>query len=267
MVSFPGLKLSFLISPIAFTVFGIDIYYYAICIVGGILLALLMCYQSKEKFGIDFDFVFESLMIAIVIGLMGARIYYVVFHLKNSQISLNDIGNLRNGGLAIYGGLIAGSLVIARKCQKRKVNLLDFLDYIAPFVALAQSIGRWGNFFNQEAYGSQTKNMFRMGMVTIEGYKEVHPAFLYESIATMFIFIILRILQKNRKFKGEICYLYLFLYAGIRMIIESVRIDSLMLGSFRISQILSLAIFVVFGVMLLKKGKKYIDKGYHGSKW
>ncbi len=266
MVNFPALKLSFLIQPIAFELFGINIYYYAICIVGGILLSLFLCHQSKEKFGIHFDFVFESLMIAVFIGLIGARIYYVAFQWKNGHISLNDIFNIRKGGLAIYGGLIAGGLVIIKRCQKYKVNFLDFFDYIAPFVALAQSIGRWGNFFNQEAYGTQTNNIFRMGIHTIKGYKEVHPAFLYESIATMFIFVILRILQKNRKFKGEICYFYLFLYAGIRMLIEGVRIDSLMLGNFRISQILSLAIFVVFGGMLLKKRKKYIDKGGHRSK-
>lgn len=257
MVKFPGLNLSFSIHPIAITVFGVDIYFYAICIVGGILLSLVLCYLSKEKFGMDFEFVLESLIHAIFIGIIGARIYYVAFNLKNSEISLNNVLNLRNGGLAIYGGLIAGSLVIARRCQKNKVNTLDFFDYMAPFVALAQSIGRWGNFFNQEAYGIQTKNIFRMGIDTIEGYKEVHPTFLYESIATFVIFIILRILQKNRDFKGEICYGYLFLYAFIRMLIEGLRADSLMVGSFKISQILSIAIFVVSGIMLLKKRKKH----------
>ena len=208
----------------------------------------------------DFEFVLESLIYAIFIGVIGARIYYVAFNWKISEISLRNILNVRSGGLAIYGGLIAGGLVIARKCQKNKVNILDFLDYSVPFVALAQSIGRWGNFFNQEAYGTETRNIFRMGIQTIEGYKEVHPAFLYESITTLVIFMILRIMQKNRKFKGQICYLYLFLYAGIRILIEGIRVDSLMLGNFRISQILSIAIFVVSGIMLLKNGLKWIDK-------
>lgn len=265
MVYFPGFNLSFSIHSIAFNLLGIDIYYYAICIVLGIIVSLLLCYHSKEKFGLDFDFVFETLVLAVAVGVIGARIYYVTFHWESYAVSFKRILNIRDGGLAIYGGLIAGSLVILKRCRKGKVSVLDFFDYIVPFVALAQSIGRWGNFFNQEAYGIETKNLFRMGLQTMDGYKEVHPAFLYESVATMLIFLFLRILQKNRKFKGEICYFYLFLYGGIRMIIEGIRSDSLMLGNFRISQILSSAIFVVFGIMLLKKRKKYIDKRKQSS--
>ena len=135
--------------------------------------------------------------------------------------------------------------------------MLNFLDYIAPFVAIAQSVGRWGNFFNQEAYGIETTNIFRMRLNIENCYKEVHPAFLYESISTLIIFIILRIIQKNRKFRGEICYLYFFFYSSIRMIIEGIRIDSLMLVKLRISQVLSFAIFVIFGIMLLKNYIKY----------
>ena len=266
MIYFPSLNLFFNINPIAFHVFGLNIYYYAVCIVGGMVLSLLLCYQSKEKFGVDFSFVLESLIIAIFVGVIGARIYYVVFHWKNSQISLLDLLNIRNGGLAIYGGLFAGGLVILERCRKFKVNCWDFFDYIAPFIALAQSIGRWGNFFNREAYGTETSNFFRMGISTLEGYKEVHPTFLYESMATMMIFIILRNLQKNRKFKGQIFYLYLFFYAGVRMIIEGLRSDSLMLANFRISQVLSIAIFVVSGIMLLKKIKKYTDSKFCHSK-
>lgn len=266
MIDFLGFHVSFPIQAIAFRVFGIDVYYYAICIVVGIVLAIILCYRSKEKFGITFDFLFESLILAILIGVIGARLYYVAFHWENYKIAPMKILNVRDGGQAIYGGLIAGGLAILYRCKKKKVSSLDFFDYLTPFVALAQSIGRWGNFFNKEAYGTETSNIFRMGMDTIEGYKEVHPAFLYESVATFIIFIFLRILQKNRKFKGQICYLYLLLYAGIRMMIESIRIDSLMLGDFRISQILSFAIFVVFGIMLLKKGGKYIYKQQYSLK-
>lgn len=266
MIYFPGFHLSFQINSIAFRIFGINVYYYAICIVVGIVLAIILCYQSKEKFGIKFDFLLESLMIAIIIGLIGARMYYIAFNLKNGQISLKTIFDVRNGGLAIYGGLIAGGLTILYQCKKNKVSSLDFFDYLMPYVALAQSVGRWGNFFNKEAYGTETSHIFRMGIHTIDGYKEVHPAFLYESIWTFLIFIILRILQKNRKFKGEICYFYLFLYAGIRMIIEGIRIDSLMLGNFRISQILSIVIFVVSGIILLKKSRKYIKRKEYKSK-
>ena len=123
------------------------------------------------------------------------------------------------------------------------------------------SFGRWGNFFNQEAYGIETTSIFRMGIDTIDGYREVHPAFLYESISTFLIFLILRILQKNRKFKGEIFYFYLLFYSGIRTIIEGIRVDSLMFQNFRISQVLSSAIFVFSSIMLLKKVQKWMHKG------
>ena len=146
------------------------------------------------------------------------------------------------------------------------MSVLDFFDYLVPFVAVAQSIGRWGNFFNQEAYGRESTNFLRMGINTAQGYQEVHPTFLYESICTMTIFVILRILQKHRKFKGDITYLYLFLYGGCRMLIEGIRIDSLMLGNVRVSQFLSCAIFVISGIILLKNYRKYILKKIDRSK-
>lgn len=266
MVSFPGLGLSFNISEVAFNIFGINIYWYAICIVVGMVLSVILCSKDKYNFGINFEFVFENLIFAIIFGIIGARLYYVLFNLKYYLSNPIKILNLRDGGLAIYGGLIAGALVILKRCKKFKVNSLDLFDYIIPFVALAQSIGRWGNFFNVEAYGTQTSNFIRMGINTVNGYEEVHPAFLYESICTFIIYLFLRLMQKNRRFKGEIFYLYLFLYSGIRMIIESVRIDSLMFSNFRISQILSVAIFVFSGIMLLKKYVKYIYKKLHKLK-
>lgn len=201
----------------------------------------------------------ETVIIAVFMGIIGARIYYVAFNWEEYKIFPLKVFQLRDGGLAIYGGLIAGAIVIFEKCKKKKINPFDFFDMIVPFVAIGQSIGRWGNFFNCEAYGTQTINIFRMGIQTLEGYKEVHPTFLYESISTFLIFVILRILQKNRKFKGEITYFYLLFYAGVRSIIEGMRVDSLWLGNFRISQILSYVIFVVSGIMLLKNFKKYIQ--------
>lgn len=257
MISFPGLNLSFDVKPVAVNLFGVPIYWYAICIVVAIVVALVLCYKSKEKFDIEFDFLFSTLLVAIIFGFVGARVYYVVFNLGKYINSPLKIFNIRDGGLAIYGGLVAGGLVIIHRCKKFKVSRLDFFDYLAPFVALGQAIGRWGNFFNQEAYGTETYNLLRMGINTAEGYKEVHPAFLYESISNFLIFLILRKCQKNRKFKGEIVYLYLFLYSGARMLIEGIRMDSLMFENFRISQILSIAIFVISGIMLLKNYIKY----------
>lgn len=266
MIDFPGLQLSFAVRSVAFQIFGIEVYFYAICIVLAIGVALLLCYQSKEKFDISFDFIFETLLMAIVVGVIGARIYYVLFNLDKYSANPFRIFQLRDGGLAIYGGLIAGGMVVWRRCKKWNINALDFLDTIVPFIAIAQSIGRWGNFFNVEAYGTETSNLFRMGIGTIDGYKEVHPTFLYESISTFVIFVILRILQKKRKFKGQIVYFYLFFYSGIRGIIEGIRVDSLWFGTFRISQILSGAIFVFSCIMLLKNFGKNINKKFDRSK-
>ena len=257
MIRFPGLGIALEANQIALEIAGIKIYSYAFCIVFGIVFAILLAYFSKERFNIKFEFLFETLIQAIITGVIGARIYYVIFNLDYYITYPLQVLNLRNGGLAVYGGLIVGLLLILKKCKEWNVNKLDFLDYIAPFVALAQSIGRWGNFFNQEAYGIETKSIFRMGIETASGYIEVHPVFLYESFATLVIFMILRSLQANRKFRGEIAYLYLFLYSWVRMILEGLRIDSLMFNNFRISQILSVAIFVVSGSLLLKNYTKY----------
>lgn len=167
MIYFPAIKASFSIQPVAFCLFGRKIYFYAICIVLAIIVAMVLAYRSKEKFGVPFEFLLESLIPAIIVGLVGARIYYVIFHLENYQMSkIWKVFSIRDGGLAIYGGLIAGAWVIWKKCQKSKVEVFDFFDYLVPFVAIAQSIGRWGNFFNQEAYGIETTSFFRMGMFT-----------------------------------------------------------------------------------------------------
>lgn len=208
---------------------------------------------SKEKFGIEYDFVLESVIGAIIFGIIGARIYYVLFNFHKYMQNPAKIFYLRDGGIAIYGAIIAITIYFLIICKIKKVNFLDLADYLVPYLALGQAIGRWGNFFNQEAYGSKTDSLFRMGLNTESGYIEVHPVFLYESISTFIIFIVLRKLQKNRKLKGQILYMYFILYGFIRMILEGMRTDSLWIGNFRISQILSVGLFVVFSVIYIKK--------------
>lgn len=251
-VAFPGLNLEFDVSKVAFNLFGVDIYSYAICIVLGIITALIFCKISEDNYYIKFDCLLEIMLFVIVFGIVGARIYYVLFNLYYYLQNPSQIFNLRDGGLAIYGGLITGILVIIKFCKKYRIHHLDFLDYIAPFVALAQSIGRWGNFFNIEAYGYETTSFFRMRIFKEYGFIEVHPVFLYESIATFFIFVILRILQSKRKFKGHIFYSYLVLYSGIRIFLESLRVDSLMFLGMRISKVLSIIVFLYSSCILIK---------------
>ena len=251
IVTFPGLNLSFEFSKIAFTILGIPVYKYAICIVSGILIALLLCRLNKEKFNIKYEFILENVVLGIFFGIIGARVYYVLFNLEYYINNPSQILNFRNGGLAIYGGLILGAIAICINCNLRKKDVLDFFDCIIPYVAIAQCIGRLGNFFNVEAFGNETTSILRMGINTINGYKEVHPTFLYELISNLLIGITLLILQRKRKYKGQIVLIYMALYGFIRFFIEGLRADSLMLFNLRISQMVSLIILIVSIVILI----------------
>lgn len=255
LVKFPAFNLELKFSQIAFHLFGIPIYKYAVCVVIGILVALILARISKEKFGNKFEDILELSLYAIIAGIIGARIYFVIFNLKYYLSSLLQILKFRDGGLAIYGGLITGIIVVLIYCKIKNIKLLNCLDYIVPFVAIAQSIGRWGNFFNVEAYGKITTFVFRMGIESSNGYIEVHPVFLYESILTFLIFLFLRHKQKTRKFEGEIFLEYLMLYSFVRFFLEEVRSDSLMLFNFRISQILSVFIFIISLIFFIKNTK------------
>lgn len=245
IVTFPLLNLELNINKIAFKVFGVSIYWYAILIVASLALAIFLCKRKDGKYNIKFDDIIDLSIILIPVVFICARIYYVLFNLK-SYNSLTSILNIKDGGLAIYGGIIGGVIVIYFFCKKRKIKVLDLLDYIVPYLALGQAIGRWGNFINVEAYGTTTSLPWKMGIKTANGIEYVHPTFLYESICNFIIFIILTKISKKRKFSGEITYLYLISYSFIRFFIEGLRIDSLMLGNFRISQLVSLVLFIAF---------------------
>lgn len=253
IVAFPGLNLEFKINKVAFNLFGIDIYAYAICIVLGIIIALFLCKKSKDNYYIKWENVVDIMIPSIILGIIGARLYYVIFNIEYYLARPLQILNLRDGGLAIYGGLITGIVCVFNLCQKYKISSLDFLDYIVPFVAIAQSIGRWGNFFNVEAYGYQTTSLLRMRIFDLNGFQDVHPVFLYESIANLIIFIILRNLQSKRKVEGQIFLGYVMLYSGMRMFLENLRTDSLMFFGVRISGVLSIVVFLCSACFLMKK--------------
>ena len=153
--------------------------------------------------------------------------------------------NIKDGGLAIYGGILGGALTAYLFCKKRKISFLSLADYIIPYVSLGQAIGRWGNFVNAEAYGGVTNLPWKMGIHTATGIQYVHPTFLYESIADFLIFLLLIKLSKNRKYEGQLLFTYMLTYSFIRFFIEGLRADSLMLGPFRISQIVSGILFVI----------------------
>lgn len=265
-ITFPLFNLTLNIPKIAIEIFGIKIYWYAIIIVLAIVIALLLCKKDDNKYNIKFDYIFEMMLYALPIGFICARLYYVIFNIK-SYNSIAEIFNFRNGGLAIYGGIIGSILTIFIYCKiktiespdgkKTKLNFLDVLDYIVPYLALAQAIGRLGNFVNIEAYGYQTTLPWRMGIIKNNQYIEVHPTFLYEMILNISIFIILYSIRNKRKYQGQLTYIYLTMYSFGRMIIEGLRIDSLMLNNIRISQFLSFLIFVTFCSILIYKHIKH----------
>lgn len=243
-VTFPLFNLNLKISDVAFSIFGIEIYWYAIMIVTAMIVALLVLKMREKYFDISFSDIIDLAIYVIPISIISARTYYIIFSLDDYISNPISMLEFRSGGLAIYGGIIGGILTCYVFCKKRKINFINLLDYIVPSLVIGQAIGRWGNFFNVEAYGTQTNLPWRMGIYEFGEYIEVHPTFLYESICNLILFIIL-INIKNKKFSGQTVCIYLIGYGFIRMIIEGLRTDSLMLGNIRISQVLSLIILIL----------------------
>lgn len=243
LIKFPGLNLEFNISSVAFKIFGIEIYWYAILIVSAMILALIIFKKRDGLYEIKFNDVIDLSLYVIPISIVCARLYYILFNLEYYIQNPKEILIIRNGGLAIYGAVIGGLITCFILCKKKKINLLDLMDYVAPGLVLGQTIGRWGNFVNVEAYGTATNSLLRMGIIEAGEYIEVHPTFLYESIACLVIFIILLILKNKRKFKGQIACTYFILYSLERFFVEGLRTDSLMLRNVRVSQVLSIIIF------------------------
>ena len=255
-INFEGLGIRLNINSVLFEFKEIKIYWYAVCIVVGIAVALLFCKKDNGKYGIKFMDVLSLALILLPVSIIFARLYYVIFKLNYYSKNLIEIFNIRNGGLAIYGALIGAIVTIIFFCKYKKINILDMTDYLAPFVAIGQSIGRWGNFFNLEAHGTETTSLFRMGIVENGKYIQVYPTFFYESVCTLIIFFILYIKRNKRDYTGQITFIYFFLYGFIRAIIEGLRTDSLMIANFRVSQIISIFLCIIFGSILLYKDKK-----------
>lgn len=238
-------------NPIAFTVFGIDIRWYGILITAGMLLAAAITYRRAPKHGIEKESVLDILLIALPSGIIGARVYYVIFSWNYYGTHLGEILNFRGGGLAIHGGLIFGFLAAWLVCRHKKIRFLNALDLAVPAVALAQAIGRWGNYFNGEAHGGATTLPWA---IMVDGVK-VHPTFLYESIWCLLMFAVLLVMDNRPHFTGKIACLYGILYSGERFAVEALRTDSLMIGPFKQAQVLSVAVIAVCaaGYFYLKK--------------
>lgn len=248
-IKFPGLGLQFTIDRIAFTVFGINIYWYGIIISFGSFLAFMLAIRDSTNFNIKQNDIIDIVLYSFPLAIVGARLYYVFFSWSEYKNNLVEILNIRNGGLAIYGGILTALIVASIFALKKQIGVFNFFDFMIPYVALAQSIGRWGNFVNQEAHGVETTLPWRMEIYDPEKLQHiaVHPTFLYESLWNLGLFLFLLWFRKNKKsLHAEVFTLYLALYGFARFFIEGLRTDSLYLGNFRISQVLAGLFFVVF---------------------
>ncbi|MDU5069731.1 prolipoprotein diacylglyceryl transferase [Finegoldia magna] len=241
---------------VAFSIFGIDIMWYGILISLGVVLGYVVAVKLAKIENISENAILDILIWALPLAILGARVYYVIFEWDYYSQNLREIIDIRGGGLAIYGGIIAAVTTCYVICKKKNLKFLKMLDIFMPAIALGQAIGRWGNFINKEAYGTPTNLPWA---ITIEGVK-VHPTFLYESLGDFIIFLVLVYIFKNKKkFHGQITSLYMILYGILRFFVEGLRTDSLYIGALRVSQLVSIVI-VIFGIILQIKYKKGIIK-------
>lgn len=259
---------------VAFSIFGLDIYFYGIIICLGILCGLYITLKEAKRTYQDENLYTDYLFYAIIFGIIGARIYYVIFSWDDYKNNLIKIFALREGGIAIYGAIIAAFLTAVFFCKKRKCNFNLFADTCTFGLLTGQIIGRWGNFFNREAFGKSTNSFFAMRYlaskvsfipnnvtpIIIDGYKyiQVHPTFLYESLWNLFLLIFLLSLRKHKLFDGEIFLLYILFYGVGRFWIERLRTDQLLLYSSPISQLLSL--ILSFGALFILCKKYFFTK-------
>lgn len=260
-ISFPKLGLDFTFCETVTLPFtNINVYWYAVIIAAGMLLAILIGFNEFKKSGRNTDDLSDFVLFAIPLGIIGARCYYVVFEWEYYSRHLSEIIAIWNGGLAIYGGIIAGAFVALIWSRVKKISFLWFADIGVCGLFIAQSIGRWGNFINAEAYGSVTE--LPWGMM-VNGRGPFHPTFLYESLWNFIGFVIAYfIIRKLTKTDGYIFSFYLLWYGVGRFFIESLRLDSLYIfGNIRVSQMVALiSIFAGLAVLLYVKKMKNVHK-------
>ena len=256
-------------SRIAFSIFGFNIYWYSLCILIGMIIAYALISKEAKKHKINQDILSDLIFYTIIVGLVGARLYYVIFNLDYYLSNPLEIFEVWNGGLAIHGGLIFGIIFIYIYSKKKNINFLRLLDIMAPAVLVAQALGRWGNFFNKEAHGGITtletlKNMHIPNFI-IEGMyingSYYYPTFLFESIGCIIGAIIIILIRKRKNIKlGVAASIYLIWYGILRFFIETLRTDSLMIFGFKAAQIISL-ISIIIGIIIIiisRKNKTYI---------
>ena len=253
-VTFPGLGIDLNIDAVAFQIGSFQIRWYALIIAFGFILAAVYCFRRAKKFGVDIDRLTDIVLGGLIGGIIGARLYYVLFKLDYYSANPLDIFKIWEGGLAIYGGLIGAILVGWLVAHWRKMRFAPVLDLASLGFLIGQGIGRWGNFVNVEAFGCNTDLPWGMSGTTVTQYltkqaselsqygiavdpsMPVHPTFFYESLWCIIGFVLLHFYSKHRKFDGEVFLMYSAWYGLGRFFIEGLRTDSLMMGQIRISR-------------------------------
>ena len=260
-ISFPMLGGLTIDPPAYFTVFGRNIYFYGVFIAAGFLLAALYCAKNSNRVGLKPDDIYDFLLFLIPLSIIGARLYYVLFRLDYYLANPGEIVAIWEGGLAIYGGVIAGILTAWAVCQHKKVPVAALLDVVVYGLLIGQIVGRWGNFMNREAFGAETDIFCRMGLIAPDGSTiYVHPTFLYESLWNLIGLILLIVFEKKkmRRYDGQCVLLYFLWYGTGRAWIEGLRTDSLYIGSsnIRVSQALSIALALISLSVLLIQSRR-----------
>lgn len=260
-VSFPGLgigEISF--SKVAFSLFGtIEVRWYGIIMVTGIILAFLYAYYRSKHEGISFDDLLDYAIFTVLSGIVGARLYYVIT--SGQKYTFGEIFAIWNGGIAIYGAIIGGATALLCVSLYKKIKWQKAFDMVCPGVMIGQIVGRWGNFFNGEAFGESPAADSLLYFMRMELRHEdwmnsyvCQPTFLYESLWNLVGFIIINALYKKKKYDGQIFLMYITWYGFGRMLIEGLRTDSLMVGSFRISQVVAFLCFITGTILLITLG-------------
>ncbi len=272
-ISFPGLGIGeFTVDSVAFRIGNIEIAWYALIITLGMILAVVHLIFRAKQVGISVDTIIDYVLITIPVGIIGARLYYVIFSPEKFN-SFLEVINIRGGGLAIYGGIIAGAISVFVISKVKKIPFLTLADACTPGIILAQGVGRWGNFMNGEAHGGVTDIFCRMGL----NGQYVHPTFLYESLWNVLGFVIANLFHKKRQFDGQV-FLFIFAWYGLgRAFIEGLRTDSLYFSlfgiDFRASQLLAILILTacIIGMSYMEYRiifrKEKFDLYYHKDKY
>ena len=251
-ISFPSLGIE-IDPPRAFSVGPLTFNLYGIIIACGLLLAVLYGYRQAKQFGLRQDDILDGVLWVTPFAILCARAYYCIFDWQTYAADPISVLYIWKGGLAIYGGVLGAALGVTVFCLVKKIKLPALLDLVSLGFLIGQSMGRWGNFFNREAFGSATESFLRMGLFNsvTEQWQYVHPTFLYESLWNLAGFVLLHFLSKRRKYDGQIALGYVAWYGLGRSFIEGLRTDSLMLGSLRISQVLAAVSCLTAVIVLL----------------